>query len=208
MSAPDNTTPPAKTGRRKSNVAAALAGGGLGKAPAGETEEERVAREAAEERERIAQETREREEREAEERRATEERERVARETRERVARETREREEREAEERRAAEERDRVAAAAPAAAGGAGSPAAPAPERRGPGRPKTLEGARRGRSFRASDTEYNAVYDTLEALFSKLPASQARRIEPSAIVRACLRIGRQHPDLVLKEIQEHNDFT
>ncbi len=129
---------------------------------------------------------------------AAEERERRDREERERHEREERERQERDERERRDREERERLAA----------EPAPPTEQRRGPGRPKTLEGARRGRSFRASDPEYQAVYDTLDALFTKVPPSVARRIEPSAIVRAALRIAKQNPDLVLKEIQEQNDFT
>lgn len=162
---------PGKTpARRKGGVAAALAGGGLGKPPEkpAQSEEERLEREAEEERERLAPPP----------------------------------------EPPPAPLPPAPPPQPEPALPPAAPAPQAEAPERRGPGRPKTLEGARRGRSFRASDAEYQAVYDTLDALFTKVPPSIARRIEPSAIVRAALRLARQNPELVLKEIQEHNDFT
>lgn len=128
----------------------------------------------------------------------------------EREQRESRERAEREAQEQatRDREERERLdrekLQRQP-------QPPQPAPEvaeeRRGRGRPKTAE-PRRGRSFRATDDEYNVVYTALDKLFTMLPPSQARRIEPSAIIRACLRIGAEQPARVLDEIEQHNDFT
>jgi hypothetical protein len=69
----------------------------------------------------------------------------------------------------------------------------------------------RRNRTFRASDAEFDILFDILEQVrrSRRLTRSQANRVETSTVIRAALRhVAKAHVDAILDEIIERDDFS
>lgn len=69
----------------------------------------------------------------------------------------------------------------------------------------------RRNRTFRASDAEFDILFDILEQVrrSRRLTRSQANRVETSTVIRAALRhVAKAPVDAILDEIIERGDFS
>lgn len=69
----------------------------------------------------------------------------------------------------------------------------------------------RRNRTFRASDAEFDILFDILEQVrrSRRLTRSQANRVETSTVIRAALRhVAKAPVDAILDEIIERDDFS
>jgi hypothetical protein len=72
-------------------------------------------------------------------------------------------------------------------------------------------QATRRNRTFRASDGEFDILFDILEQVrrSRRLTRSQANRVETSTIIRAALRhVAKAPVDAILDEIIEKEDFS